>query len=177
MRSALSSGLHVLAEKPWSCSPAQTEELAGLARRAGLRVGVHFEYCLLDGVRRWRETLGEGDGYDFGGRFTTPTPDRMGVPADVNLGCHLRAVHRYAVPMARLGELACGYEEPPSRVVWVAAPGRPREEIDFTNQREPIIQRFVSLFESHLHTGKDEADGDGFMFGPEFALATAEATH
>ena len=165
IRVALSAGMHVVVEKPWLCTEEETATLIEDAHRMERVIGVHFEYCLLDGVRRWRDQLEEGRHGAFGGRFATPAPDRMGVPADVILGCHLRAVHEYAVPQARIAELVCAYEEPAQRVVWVEPSGQSRQEIDFTHQHEPIIQRFVTLFEDCLGT-------DSFPFGPAFALHT-----
>jgi hypothetical protein len=162
IRVAVSSGMHVIVEKPWLCSEEETAALVERARQAGRVIGVHFEYCLLEGVQRWRDQLEEGRHVAFGGRFTTPATDRMGVPAEVNLGCHLRAVHEYAVPQARIAELVCAYEKPAQRVVWVEPSGGARQEIDFTRQHEPIIQRFVTLFEKCVGT-------DSFPFGPSFA--------
>jgi hypothetical protein len=170
VRAALSAGMHVLAEKPWPCSEDETAALTALARRAGRAVGVHFEYCLLDDVQRWRDRLNGGDGLEFGGRFVTPAADRMGISAVDNLGCHLRAIRQYAVPHASIAEITCGYERPAERLVWVWAPGRPRQEIDFLHQSQPIIQRFVALFEEHLGSPQRAEE---FPFDMTFALRTA----
>ena len=170
VRAALLAGMHVLAEKPWPCTEDETVALSALARQAGRATGVHFEYCLLDEIQQWRDQLHAGAGLDFGGRFMTPVADRMGVPADDNLGCHLRAIHQYAVPEAHVAEITCAYERPAERLVWVGAPGRPRQEVDFLTQTQPIIQRFVALFEAHLGSAERAA---AFPFDMAFALRTA----
>lgn len=158
-RAAIAAGLHVIAEKPWLCSAAETAGLMQMARERGVRTGVHFEYCLLRGVERWRERWHGARGVRFGGRFTVSRGDRQGIPVLENLGSHLLAVRRYAAPESGIAELACAYEAADERRVWIED-----ESIDFTRNSEPIIQRFVERFE----------DGNDFPFDLEFGLRVAE---
>lgn len=50
----LDAGLHVVVEKPWLCSGPVTRSLAERARGAKRVVAIHYEYCLLDEVQKWR---------------------------------------------------------------------------------------------------------------------------
>lgn len=159
MMAAIEAGVHVVAEKPWLCSKDETEALAGAARARGIRLGVHFEYCLLDQIESWRERYQDVRGLRFGGRFTVSRADRLGVPALENLGSHLAAIHRYAVPHSEITELICAYNASDERRVWIE-----HESIDFLENREPLISRFVQQFE----------EGAEFPFGIEFALKVAE---
>jgi predicted dehydrogenase len=159
MMAAIEAGVHVVAEKPWLCSKDETESLAGAARARGVRLGVHFEYCLLDAIESWRERYQDVRGLRFGGRFTVSRADRLGVPALENLGSHLAAIHRYAAPHSEITELVCAYEATDERRVWIED-----ESIDFLENREPLIQRFVQRFE----------DSAEFQFGIEFALRVGE---
>ncbi|HEX3683397.1 MAG TPA: Gfo/Idh/MocA family oxidoreductase [Bryobacteraceae bacterium] len=159
MKAAIDAGVHVVAEKPWLCPQAETEALAEAARARGLRLGVHFEYCLLDAIEGWRKRYRDARGLRFGGRFTVSRADRLGVPALENLGSHLAAIHRYAAPHSEITELVCAYDAADERRVWIED-----ESIDFLDNREPLIQRFVQRFE----------DSAAFPFGMEFALRVAD---
>ncbi|MBV9763020.1 MAG: hypothetical protein JO340_20835 [Acidobacteriaceae bacterium] len=159
IRASIAAGLHVVAEKPWLCSAATTAGLEMEARERGLRVGVHFEYCLLEEVEAWRERFHDSQGLEFGGRFTTSRLDRQGIPALENFGSHLAAIRRHAAPKSQIAELACAYEAGDERRVWIGD-----ECIDFLRNREPLIQRFVERLEG----------GAEFPFGLDFGLRVTE---
>jgi predicted dehydrogenase len=162
IKAAIDVGVHPIAEKPWLVSASETEELAGLATRRGIALGVHFEYCLLDEIEKWRERFHDARGLQFGGRFTTSRPDRLGISAAMNLGCHLLAMRRYAVPSSEIAELSCAYESDDERRVWIG-----NYSVDFTYNRQPIIQRFMHRFEAAI-------EGAEFPFGIEFGLRVAQ---
>src|ERR1700685_979760 len=92
MTAAIAARMHVIAEKPWLCSQGETEFLAGSAEKNRIKLGGDFEYCLLDEIEAWRERFQGPRGLRFGGRFVVSRPDRLGLPAVVNLGCHLLAI-------------------------------------------------------------------------------------
>jgi hypothetical protein len=159
MRAAIEAGVHVVAEKPWRCSKEETDSITAAARARGIRLGVHFEYCLLAKVEAWRERFQDARGPRFGGRFTVSRGDRLGIPAMENLGSHLGAMRRYAAPHSEIEELFCAYEAADERRVWIED-----ESIDFLDNREPVIERFVRRFE----------EGADFPFDIEFGLRVAE---
>jgi hypothetical protein len=159
MRAAIEAGVHVVAEKPWMCSKEETGSIAAAARARGIRLGVHFEYCLLEKVEAWRERFRDRHGLRFGGRFTVSHGDRLGIPAMENLGSHLAAIRRYAATHSEIAELFCAYDATEERRVWIED-----ESIDFLENREPVIQRFVRRFEA----------GAEFPFDIEFGLRVAE---
>jgi predicted dehydrogenase len=152
IRAAMEARTHVVIEKPW----------LGLTAAAGIIVGVHFEYCLLDEVESWRERFHGVQGLRFGGRFNVSRIDRLGIPPLVNLGCHLLAIRRYAAPQSQISEISCAYEAADERRVWIET-----DSIDFTHNRQPIIQRFIRKFEA-------ATEGANFPFGLEFAAGVAE---
>jgi predicted dehydrogenase len=162
MEAAMAAGLHAIAEKPWLCSSAETESLAASAAQRSIRLGIHFEYCLLDEMEAWRERYLYTAGLRFGGRFAISRPGRHGIPAIVNLGSHLVAMRRYAVPQSEITELACAYDAPDERLVWIQ-----HESVDFLENRQPIIQRFLRRFEAAIQ-------GAELPFGIEFGLRVAE---
>jgi hypothetical protein len=167
IRAAFAAGLHVIVEKPWIYARAETAELQGAASRAGLRGGVHFEYCLLSDIENWRRQYQEQDGLEFGGTFNVHAADRLGISAMQNLGSHLMAMREYAVPHSRLSEVHCGYELPDQRMVWVDSDKKRVARIDFLGSKEPIVQRFLLRFE-------DSLSGKSFPFDFDFAQRVNE---
>lgn len=142
--------------------------LAAQAHSKGALIGVHYEYCLLDGVESWRLQQKGGAALEFSGRFTTSRPDRLTIPAIENLGSHLFAIRTYAVPAARISTIECGYGVAEERLVSLARENRSIAEIDFSENGEPVIQRFIARFESALDSGS-------FPFGLDFAVAVFES--
>jgi len=150
VEAAISAGLHVVVEKPWLTSSAETARLFETAQNAGRVVAVQYEYCFCREVETWRRQLQGGAGLQFYGRFTVDRPDRLGIPAAENLGSHLLAIWEYAVPHAQMAEIHCGYELPNERRVWLEREGKVTGAINFLSN-EPVIQRFIDRFESALH--------------------------
>jgi len=167
LEAAMDAGLHAVVEKPWLCSRQQSEPLLAAARARHLVVGVHFEYCLLDAVEAWRRDFREGVDLRFGGHFTLSRSQRLPISPLDDLGSHLLSIRAYAVPQSDLSEIRCGYDLADERRVWLESSGRQVASIDFLENREPIIQRFVSRFEEAL-------GGAEFPFDLDFALRVAE---
>jgi predicted dehydrogenase len=165
---AITAGLHVIVEKPWLLPHSETEPLARLATSKHVLAGVHYQYCLLDRVEKWRTQLDQGAGLIFHGHFCVDRPDHLRVPAIDNLGCHLFAIREYAVPKSVPGEIRCAYEQPDARRVWTANDGKTIASIDFLGSDEPIIQRYIAAFEAAL-------GGASFPFDLDFGASTAEA--
>jgi len=167
IRAAFAAGLQVIVEKPWIYSRDETALLQGVASRAGLKGGVHFEYCLLSEIENWRRQYEGENGLEFGGTFNVHSADHLGISAMQNLGSHLVAMREYAVPHSRLSKILCGYELPDERMVWLEAGKKRVANLEFLNSPEPIIQRFVTRFENSL-------DGKPFPFDFAFAQRVNE---
>jgi len=119
IEAALDAGLHVVVEKPWQGSQRVTSSLVARAKSQHRLLAVHFEYCLLEEVERWRRDFHPGTGLRFGGHFFLSRPDHTGMPAIDNLGSHLLAIRAYAAPRSGLQEIRCGYEQPDERCIWL----------------------------------------------------------
>lgn len=168
VRAALAGGLHVVAEKPWLVDASTTRDLSAAAAAAGRLVAVHFEYCLLAEVAEWREVHRGGDGLAFGGEFVVSRSVRQRRPAAHNLGSHLFAIRRYAVGAAEVTSVSTSYVGPPSRRAWLDDHERRLATADFTNNDEPVIQRFVVLAEDAMNSVASRCP-----FGLDFAAAVA----
>lgn len=165
---AIAAGLHVIAEKPWPYSLNETRPCLDRARVKGRHIGVHFEYCLLDAVESWRSQFNRGAELAFGGHFRVAGPDRLSMSAIDNLGCHLMAIREYAVPESRVSEVVCDYESVNERKVWLERDRREVASASFSENKEPIIQRYIARFEGAL-------DGAAFPFDLEFAARVADS--
>jgi len=163
---ALDAGLDVIAESPWLCAPEITQELQFAAAAKNRLVGVHFEYCQLEEVESWRGQFHGAHGMTFGGRFSLSRANRHGIPPVADLGCHLAAIRQYAAHESALGEIHCEYASTNSRMVWLDQAATRLSLIDFTSNRQPIIQRFFRKFEAARAT-RD------FPFGLPFAAAVS----
>ena len=168
IRAAFAAGLHVIVEKPWIYTRAETAELQDAATRAGLKGGVHFEYCLLSEIENWRRQYEQQDGLEFGGTFNVHAADHLGISAMQNLGSHLVAMREYAVPHSRLSKIYCGYELPDERMVRLDSAKQRVASIDFLGSKEPIVQRFLARFENSL-------GGKPFPFDFDFAQRVNES--
>src|SRR5580692_678665 len=169
IEAALDAGLHLVVEKPWKGSQRVTATLAARAKSLHRLIAVHFEYCLLEEVERWRRDFHPGTGLRFGGHFFLSRPDHTGMPAMDNLGSHLLAIRAYAVPQSAVQEIRCGYEQPDERCVWLERPNTRAAFIDLLSRQEPIIQRFIAKVEASL-------DGRDFPLNLEFALRVSNDT-
>lgn len=164
---ALDAGLHVVVEKPWQGTPRITASLTAKAKSMRRVIAVHFEYCLLQEVERWRRDFHQGNGFRFGGHFYLSRPDHMGIAAMDNLGSHLLAIRAYAVPQSAIQEIRCGYEQPDERFVWLERRNARAASINLLENKEPIIQRFAAKVEGAL-------EGAEFPLDLQFALRVAE---
>lgn len=150
---ALDAGLHMICEKPWQAPRAVTESLVARAKSLRRVVAVHYEYCFLTEVERWRKEFSPLSGLTFGGNFFLSRPNHTGMSALDNLGSHLLAIREYAAPSARLGEIRCGYEEADERSAWLKKSGQPVAFLNLLEQKELIIQRFLAAVEAALDNG------------------------
>ncbi|MGA2096113.1 MAG: hypothetical protein ABSH39_07435 [Candidatus Acidiferrum sp.] len=167
IEAALDAGLHIVVEKPWQGSPRLTEALAAKAKSLRRVIAVHFEYCLLEEVQRWRRDFHPGKGLRFGGHFLLSRPDHMGISAMENLGSHLLAIREYAAAQSDVQEIRCGYEQPDERSVWLEKRNTRVALLNLLENKEPIIQRFAAKVEESFETGD-------FPFDLEFALRVAK---
>src|ERR1700693_1169546 len=141
IRAAFSAGSHVIVEKPWVYSREETTLLQDAATRAGLKGGVHFEYCLLSEIEIWRRRYENENGLEFGGVFNVHALDHLGISAMQNLGAHLVAMREYAVPHAGVSEIRCGYDLPDQRMVSLESGKQTVARLDFLGSKEPTVQR------------------------------------
>ncbi len=156
-RAALAAGKHVVAEKPWMCSRAVTDDLGRAASKEGLQIGVHYEYCFLSGLGRLSmPPNGSGPPVRFSGTFISSKTS--GAPPLYNLGCHLLAIKCALFPDAATGDITVSYKGIDERKLEVVR-GTDRRTLDFLGNREPLIQRFIAAFEASL-SGKN-----AFPFG------------
>lgn len=166
IQAAIEAGLHVVAEKPWYGSAEDTERLRALAVGKSRIIAVHYEYCVLEEVEKWKEEFYPGSGMQFGGRFFLSRTDQSGVSPIDNLGCHLLAIREWAVPSSEVSQIECAYEQADERLVWLEKERQKLSSIDLLNHRQLIVQRFMRKVEAAL-------DSAAFPFDLAFGLRVA----
>jgi len=170
LNAALDAGLHVVVEQPWLMTEPETAGWIERARSLGRITGVHYEYCLLEALESWKREYGSGEGGRFGGVFHHSRSRHLQLPAMDVLGTHLLSIREYAVPEAEVGQVDCGYERADERRVWLEKSGHRVAEIDFLENEEPLIQRYIERFEAAMESGE-------FTFDLAFAArVSAEAS-
>jgi hypothetical protein len=150
---ALDAELHIICEKPWWGSRSVAESLIARAKSLRRVVAMHYEYCFLSEVERWRKEFSSIPGLEFGGSFFLSRPNHTGMSALDNLGSHLLAIREYATRRAVLGEIRCGYEQADERSAWLRKNGQPVAFLNLLEQKELIIQRFLAAVEASLDNG------------------------
>lgn len=165
-QAGLEAGLHVIVEKPWYGSAADTERLQRIARAKRQVLAIHFEYLVHGEVENWRKSFYPGAGLRFGGNFFLGRADHMGIPAIHNLGCHLMAIREFVAPASEICEIQCAYERPDKRFVWLERAGERIASIDLLKGSERIIQDFMKKVEAAV-------DGTAFPLDLDFALRVA----
>lgn len=166
IQAALHSGLHVVVEKPWYGSAEETQRLQSLASARRRIIAVHFEYLVHPEVENWKKAFSPGEQLHFAGHFSLGRADHLGVPAIDNLGCHLLAIHEFAVPLSTIVELQCAYERSDERCVWLEQGRKRIASINLLNGSERIIQDYMKRVEAAL-------DDAAFPFDLHFALRVA----
>ncbi len=169
VEAGIQAGIHVVIEKPWLCSQPETDTLWKLAKRTGVIAAVHYQYCFLERVQKWRSDFQGGKGLRFGGRFTLSRSPAHGISALNNLGSHLLAIREYALPHSAISGIVCGYDLPDERRVWVETESGTVDSIDFVSNNEPLIQRFIAAMEAAALTHKI------FPLDLRFAMRVARA--
>ena len=151
---ALRTGLHVIAEKPWMADDEVTAELTRIALEKKCVVGVNFQYCLLDEVRRTSEAIKTANESPliFTGKFRISRENRLNIPALHNLGSHLMAIRNHHFPTARVEMLDVGYESEDERWLCIASSSAERR-CDLLRHSQNIVSDFILLFEKAILRG------------------------
>lgn len=152
VEASLATRCHLVVEKPWLASAALTASIGANLRNENRHVAVHFEYCYLSELAPLAASPDFQGTADFLGAFETAKANRLKIPALQNLGIHIAAIRRRWFSSARLVNVEAAYGTRERRLIELASRGM-KTGVDFTNQRQPVIQRFIEDFESHIRTG------------------------
>lgn len=157
-RAALLADKHVIIEKPWLGTRADAIALVELAARRNRCLAVNYQYLYLEHVQRvakFRRTILAGNVY-CKMCFTIPKPPRSGLTVLQNLGSHLFAIRLFLSENAIVSELELGCRMDNRRMftIW-GERGKKTDHFDFSNNEEPILQRFVRSFVNAVDGGSD----------------------
>lgn len=145
---------HIIIEKPLLISEREALVICEIASATSSTIGVNYQYCFLEEIFDLKKVDGllRADCI-FDGIFTVPQPNRLSISPEVNLGIHLAAIKLLHFPEARLGNIISSYESENRRsfkitcenATWV---------LDFTENRQPLVQRFLSEYIGCVRSGE-----------------------
>jgi predicted dehydrogenase len=144
----IEAGLDLIVEKPWWGSQEETGRLQRLALAKSRLIAIDYEYLLHAEVENWRKRFYPGENLKFGARFFLSRPNRNGMSPMDNLGTHLLSIREYAAPASTVSEVACAYEQPDERLVWIERDGEQIASIDLLKGSEQLIQDFFKNVEA-----------------------------
>ena len=143
---ALLLGFHVIVEKPLVLDASETHKLQQLANVKRLQVGVHYQYCYLTEFYNLQNSEQFPNKATFSGIFDIEKKNRFNISAGVNLASHLFAIKLMHFQNTSFGSITASYQNINKRCVNIHTNNR-QHIIDFTNNNEPLIQRFIADFE------------------------------
>jgi hypothetical protein len=146
---------HVIVEKPWMCNEQTTLKLIDFAKTVDRQVAVHYQYCYLDAFKRlpFQTDYPIGE-ITFQGEFSISRENRLSIPAIYNMGSHLVAIKELFCPEASVSDINTGYNTEDKRLVRFESQSQ-HYEVDFSCNDEPLIQRFMQDFESHVNASRE----------------------
>ena len=146
---------HVIVEKPWMCDERITLKLIDYAKTVNKQVAVHYQYCYLDAFKHlpFRSGVPMGEVF-FQGEFCISRENRLSIPAIYNMGSHLFAIKELFCPEASVSGINTGYNMRDKRLVRFESKDQ-HFEVDFYGNDEPLIQRFIQDFESHVSDSRE----------------------
>lgn len=143
----LDAGIHVIIEKPWMGKRNDMISLISKATARGLLVAVNYQYLFLDFVeaarKKWASVVGNKRHIDI--IFTIDRPPRSALPAIYNLGAHLFAIKMALDENAEISDMNVGYCMKNARQI-IVSDAEKSEVFDFTNNSEPILERFIQRY-------------------------------
>lgn len=143
---ALDRNWHVVVEKPWDVAAEKADSLRRKAQQNGLQIGIHHQFCYLSALPALSKIFGSEDSCTFSGVFNISRGNHLGLDPLCNLGSHLIAIRELHFPTARIVSIKAAYESMDQRSITLRQ--RNFEHcLDFTDNNEPLIQRYILEFE------------------------------
>ena len=137
---------HIIIEKPLLLNKEQISEIRTMAFERSVTVGVHYQYCFLDAIYELKNLIkSEVSKFEFSGVFRVANSNRLGISPEFNLGIHLVAIKMLHFPNAKLGKIESAYDSTNRRYFSLAC-DKKKYSLDFTENREPLVQRFVAEY-------------------------------
>ncbi len=150
---AIECNKHVICEKPLYVNTVKLEALNNKAKNKGLVIAVHLQYCFLDKLKLLSQGYNNNE-CSFYGSFFVKKPNSLNIDSKYNLGIHILAIYQAYFSNSRLENIDNGYGEKDLREVRLTNKSN-FDVIDFTNNKELLIQKFVSSMEHSISKGKN----------------------
>ena len=148
----LENNINIIIEKPWMYNLIDTIPLINIQKEKNIHVGFNFEYLYLDELINFDFTLLKNKITFFEGYFRLNSFN-SNIKAEHNLGSHLIAIRNYYFKKSFISKFECNYKADNLRMFKIIN-GSNELLVDFTNNKQPIIQRLINDFENKLSQNK-----------------------
>ncbi len=148
VKECIENNFNLVIEKPWLVDREKTAYLNQLQKKHKVLIGFNFEYLYLDFFKKIEKDL-------FYGQCTIllnfhVKNDKLKNIHFNELGSHLLAIKKYYFENNKNLKISTGYQKNLRSITFNK--NKYNEKIfDFTNNKEPLIQRFIKDYLKHLN--------------------------
>lgn len=147
---ALERGWNVIIEKPLDIKSEKIKLLDRKAKKFSLQIGIHYQYCYLDIFNKLSLDLDFKKYTQFSGKFNVENQNILDIDPLSNLASHLFAIKLLHFPFASIKNIETSYNSPADRSILLQTKIK-NYNINFTENSEPLIQRFILDFEKSIN--------------------------
>ena len=143
----IENNFNLVIEKPWLVNKKNTTCLIQLQKKHKILVGFNFEYLYLDFFKQINKDLFYGKNI-VSLNFHVKNINLKNTHFN-ELGSHLLAIKKYFFKDIKKIEITTGYKKN-LRLIIINKNKINETILDFTNNNEPLIQRFITDYLKHL---------------------------
>ena len=150
----LKNDLNLIIEKPWLYSFKETQRIIKLQKKKKLQIGVHYEYLYLKKLFLEKKIkLFNKKKSNFKGIFNVKSKIGINLSPLYELGSHLMSIKLLYFNKTMIQDFECSYNKKDCREIKLFN-NKKMFSLNFTHNKEPIIQRFIIDYEKKLVSKK-----------------------
>ena len=147
----IKNDLNIILEKPWLYSLVKSKKIIKLQETKKLQIGVHYEYLYLKKLISLRKkNFFNKKEICFNGIFNVNSKKHPEISPLYELGSHLMSIKLLYFNKTRIKKFECSYNKSVLREVKLINDKKERLSVNFTNNKELIIQKYIDDYEKKL---------------------------
>ena len=149
VKECIENNFNLVIEKPWLVGKKKTMFLIKLQKKYKVQVGFNFEYLYLNFLKKINK-------YSFDKKSSVllnfhVKNDKLKKTHFNELGSHLLAIKKYYFKNNKQIKISTGFKKN-LRSITLDKNKNNEKNLDFTKNKEPLIQRFIKDYLKHLKT-------------------------